>query len=205
MKYEQVIMCFGGFRHTSWEQDYAGALAQVAAQTAMERESALDFETLLYIIHRSTDHHRAETEIAKGYTRVVAAYLEEQLNLGISVRLTRYHQSEVYGALSMRCTETELISIMEDKMVRRCGALPDLTDPTDGIPVFEWLIWCLDIMKSGDPTHIPDEDQVMAMLAEQHQRTGAAKKAIEMALDRKKVQAFLDRPVDTILERVLRG
>lgn len=60
-------------------------------------------------------------------------------------------------------------------------------------------------MKSGDPAHISDEEEVMAMLAEQHQRSGAAKKTIEMALDRKKVQAFLDRPLDTILERVLRG
>jgi len=207
MKYERerILMGFGGFRDTSWERDYANGISQVAVQTALERESALDLGTLLYIIHRSTDHDRAQTEIVRGFTQVVAAHLEEKLKLGISIQVTRYFQGEVFGVLSMRCTEHELISIMESEMVRRCGALPNLADPTDGIPVFEWLIWCLDIMESGDPAHMPDEEPALRMLAQRHQRSGATRKAIEAALDPKKVQDFLDRPVETILERVLRG
>jgi hypothetical protein len=83
MKYEQVLMCFGGFRDTSWEADYAKAMSLVAAQTEIDNESALDAETLRYIIYRSTDHDRAQTEIVKGFTQLVAASATHSLSFSV--------------------------------------------------------------------------------------------------------------------------
>lgn len=201
---ETMLMGFAGFRDTSWERDYATAIAQIADRTAVERESALDIGTVQYIIYRSIDHDRAQAGIACGYVQIVTPYLGAIFDLGLSAFPTRYSRGEVFGVLSMSQTQPEMIAKVAAAMERRCGAVPDLANPDDGIPPLEWLTWCVEVMNSGDPMHLPDGD-VDEELARSYQKCGATKRIIEGALDQKKVQQFLDRPVDTILERVLRG
>ena len=201
---ETMLMHFAGFRETSWERDYAAALSEIAARTALERESALDAGTMQYIIFRSTDHDRAQEAIACGYVEIVAPYVGAIFDLGLSAFPTRYARGEVLGVLSTPLTQTELITKVEGEMKRRCGAIPDLANPDDGIPVLEWLTWCVEVMKSGNPRHMPDDD-VQQELARIYQKSGATRRIIEAMVDRKRMEHFLSRPVDTILERVLRG
>lgn len=201
---ETMLMCFAGFRETSWERDYATVISQIASRTAVERESALDFGTIQYIICRSIDHDRAQAAIACGYVEIVAPYVGAIFDLGLSAYPTRYTRGEVFGVLSTALTQQEMITKVEAAMERRCGAVPDLANPDDGIPILEWLTWCVEVMKSGDPQHLPEGD-VDQELARIYQKSGATKRIIESMLDQKKMQQFLDRPVDTILERVLRG
>jgi hypothetical protein len=204
LKRETVLVSFPDFRQTSWEHDYAKAISQIAAQTAMDRESALDLGTMQYIIFRSVDHDRAQTAIVRGFAETSAAYVGAVLDLGLSGHMTRYDRGEAYGILEARDAEPDLIAKVEEAMERRCGAVPNLANPTDGIPIVEWLMWCIEVMQSGNADHMP-EDDVQRQLAHIYQQSGATKKAVEAMLDRRKVQAFLDRPVNTILERVLRG
>ena len=198
------LMCFPGFRDTSWENDYAIALEQVARQMALDRESPLDADTLRWIVFRSVDHPKAQFDIVRGFVQIVAGRLEVKLNLGLSVEVMRYDRGEVYGIISMRRPEAEVIEDLEARMLHRCGAVPNLANPYDGIPMLEWLQWCIEVLESGNAEHMP-EDDVHLELERQLQKTGIARKAIETALNGKKVKGFLDRPVDTILERVLRG
>jgi hypothetical protein len=171
---------------------------------ALDRDSALDADTLRWIVFRSVDHPKAQYEIVRGFVQIVAAHLEVKLDLGLSVEVMRCDRGEVYGTLSMRRPEAEVIATLEARMLHRCGAVPNLANPYDGIPMLEWLQWCIEVLESGNAEHMP-EDDVHLGLARQIQKTGIARRAIEAALDGKKVKAFLDRPVDTILERVLRG
>jgi hypothetical protein len=201
---ETMLMGFVGFRETSWERDYATVISQIAGRTAVERESALDFGTIQYIICRSIDHERAQAAIACGYVEIVAPYLGAIFDLGLSAFPTRYARGEVFGVLSMPLTQQEMIAKVEAAMERRCGAVPDLANPDDGIPILEWLTWCVEVMKSGDPQHLPEGD-VEQELARIYQKSGVTKRIIEGALDQRRVEGFLKRPVETILERVLRG
>lgn len=201
---ETMLMPFVGFRETSWERDYARALLEIAARTALERESALDAGTMQYIIFRSTDHDRAQAAIACGFVEILAPYVGAIFDLGLSAFPTRYARGEVLGVLSTPLTQTELITKVEEAMKRRCGVAPDLANPDDGIPVLEWLTWCVEVMKSGDPQHLP-EGNIEQELARIYQKSGATRRIIEAMLDRKQMEHFLSRPVDTILERVLRG
>lgn len=201
---ETMLMCFAGFRETSWERDYAEIISQIVGRTAVERESALDLGTMQYIILRSIDHDRAQAAIACGYVEIVAPYVGAIFDLGLSAFPTRYDRGEVFGVLSMPQTQQELIAKVEAAMERRCGAVPNLANPDDGIPILEWLTWCVEVMKSGDPQHLPEGD-VEQELAQIYRKSGATKRIIEAALDQRKVDGFLKRPVETILERVLRG
>jgi hypothetical protein len=201
---ETMLMGFVGFRETSWEHDYARVISHIANQTALERESALDIGTMQYIVYRSIDHDRAQAAIARGYVEILAPYVGAIFDLGLSAFPTRYARGEVFGVLSMRQTQRELIAKVEKAMERRCGAVPDLANPDDGIPILEWLTWCVEVMKSGNPQHVPGDD-VERELAQIFQKSGATKRIIASMLDQKRMQQFLDRPVDTILERVLRG
>ncbi|MCK1541898.1 hypothetical protein IVB12_07905 [Bradyrhizobium sp. 179] len=119
LKRETVLMCFPGFRQTSWERDYAKAISQIAAQTAMDRESALDVGTMQYIIFRSVDHERAQTAIVRGFAETSAAYVGAVLDLGRSAHVTRYDRGEVYGILETRYTEPDLIAKVEEATVPR--------------------------------------------------------------------------------------
>lgn len=199
-----VLMGFAGFRETSWERDYARIISQIAEKTALERESALDFGTMHYIICRSVDHERAQASIACGYVQIVAPYLAAIFDLDLSAYPIGYSRGEVFGILSTQHTQDDLIAKVEDAVARRCGAVPDLANPDDGIPVLEWLTWCVEVMKSGNPQHVPGDD-VERTLARMFQNSGATKRIVEESLDQKKVDRLLSRPVDTILERVLRG
>ena len=104
----------------------------------------------------------------------------------------------------MRYTPTELIAVIEAAMESRCGTVPELASPVDGIPVFEWLLWCIEIMESGDADHRLD-DAILRHLAHQFQRTETVQVALEAALDRHRIDDFLRNPAATIVERVLRG
>ena len=86
------------------------------------------------------------------------AYLGAIFDLGLSAYPTRYTRGEVFGVLSMSLTQQEMIAKVEAAMERRCGAVPDLANPDDGIPILEWLTWCVEVMKSGDPQHLPEGD-----------------------------------------------
>lgn len=146
----------------------------------MDRESALDLGTMQYIIFRSVDHDRAQTAIVRGFAGTSAAYVGAVLDLGLSAHVTRYDRGEVYG-IETRYSEPDLIAKVEEAMER---AVPDLANPTDGIPIVEWLMWCIEVMQSGNADHIP-EDDVQRKLAHIYQQSGATKKAIEGGLPRK--------------------
>jgi hypothetical protein len=190
---ETMLMCFAGFRETSWERNYAEVVSQIVGRTAVERESALDLGTMQYIILRSIDHERAQAAIACGYVEIVAPHLGAIFGLGLSAFPTRYARGEVFGVLSMPLTQQEMIAKVEAAMERRCGAVPDLANPDDGIPILEWLTWCVEVMKSGDPQHLPEGD-VEQELAQIYQKCGATKRIIEVALDQTKVPALSRSP-----------
>ncbi|EKS34507.1 hypothetical protein HMPREF9695_04417 [Afipia broomeae ATCC 49717] len=203
-KQGQPFRLFVGFRETSWEVEYRRSVVQIATQTAAENDSALDRETLLHVVSRSIDHARAQLAIATDYAQEIRAFLNETFGLDLTITVGGYRQSGLYGRLNHPRTDEELVAFVERQMAERCGFIPDYATPLEGIDPLEWLLWCAETLRHPDPDYVPG-DEVYDCLARRYRQTGAVLRHVRAALDPDKLKALLSRPVDAILERVLRG
>ena len=195
---------FVGFHGTSWEVEYGRSVVQVAIQTAVDHESALDRETILHVVTRSIDHDAAQFAIASEFAHEVGAFLNETFDLESTMTVASYFKSSVCGHLTHPRTTEEMVAFVERQMAERCGFTPDYATPLEGIDPFEWLLWCAETLQHPDPAYVPG-DEVYDHLARRYRQTGAVLRHVRAALDVDKLKAQLSRPVDAILERVLRG
>jgi hypothetical protein len=195
----QPFRLFVGFHETSWEVDYRRSIVQIAIQTAVDNESALDRETLLHVVTRSIDHPNAQLAISSEFAREVCNFLNDTFDLGFEIGLLRYSKSTVSGRLIHPRTDEELVAFVERQMAQRCGFKPDYATPLEGIDLVEWLR-CAETLDHPDPDYVPGDD-----LANRCQQSGAVLRHVRAALDTDKLKSLLSRPVEAILERVLRG
>lgn len=196
----QPFRLFIGFIGTTWEVEYRRSLLELTRQTAIERESALDPMTLLHVVTCSIDHDRAQSAIATEFAEEVRMFLDELFDLGLKVGIERYKQSCILGRMIHPPTAEELVTFVDQKMVQRCGFIPDYATPVEGIDPVEWLLWCAEAMEHG-PDHIPG-DEVQDHLAHQYRQTGDVLRHMRAALNTDALKTRLSRPVDCILERV---
>ncbi|RTM14539.1 MAG: hypothetical protein EKK33_05130 [Bradyrhizobiaceae bacterium] len=195
---------FVGFRETSWEIEYGRSIVEITRQSAIDNESALDRETLIHIATRSIDHTRAQFAIASEFAQEVGAFLNETFGLDFTTNATCYSKSCIHGRVTHPRTDEELVAFVEVQMAQRCGFVPDYATPLEGIELFEWLLWCAETLDHPDPDYVPG-DEVYCHLAQRYRQTGAVLRHVRAALDTNKLNALLSRPVEAILERVLRG
>lgn len=195
---------FVGFRETSWEVEYVKSVRRIATQTAVDRESALDMETILYVVNRSINHDKAKLAIATQFAHEVTAFLNESFDLRLTISIEGYSKGNVHGHVTQPRTVEETVDFVEAQMAKRCGFIPGYATPLDGINLFEWLLWCAETLDYPEPDYVPG-DEVYLYLAERYQRTDAVLRHVREALNTERLTAFLSRPVDAILERVLRG
>lgn len=200
----KLFSLFVGFRETSWELEYRRSIVEITRQTAIDNESALDWETLIHIVTRSIDHTVAQFAIARDFAQQVGAFLNETFGLDFTINVTGYSKSCIHGRVVHRRTDEELIAFVEAQMAQRCGFAPDYATPLEGIELFEWLLWCAETLEHPDPDYVPG-DEVYCYLAQRYQQTGAVVRHVRAALNSNKLNTLLSRPVEAILERVLRG
>jgi len=200
----QPFKLFIGFRETSWEVEYRRSIVQIAIETAVRNESALDRETILHVVTRSIDHNKAPFAIASDFAQEICGFVNESFGLDFTIAVGGYCKSSVHGRVSHPRTDEELVVFIEQQMKNRCGFIPDYATPLEGIDLFEWLLWCAETLEHPDPDYVPG-DEVYCYLAQRYQQTGAVLEHVRAALDSDKLKTLLSRPVDAILERVLRG
>jgi hypothetical protein len=129
--------------------------------------------------------------------------VNETFDLGLSMTVTDFQRGAVLGHLTRSMSDEEIVAHVEQHIQWRCGFIPDYADPLEGINLFEWLFWCAEAMEYG-PGHIPG-DEINDHLSQDYYRTGAVLRNVRAALDTGNLEKLLARPVDAILERVLRG
>jgi hypothetical protein len=199
----QLLMYFAGFRDTSWEVEYRRWIVEIAIQTAADWRSGLDPATVLHVVTNSIDHDKAKLAIVSEVAQATCSLFNKTFGLRLAIDVTGYESGEVLGSLTMPMSTDDLVAHVEQILETLCGFTPTYAPPADGIGLFEWLSWCVEALRHG-PGRLPD-GEMEKTLARNYQRTGAVLRNVRAAIDHDKLDALLSRPMDAVLERVLRG
>lgn len=124
---ELYDMAFDG---TGWERAYHAAIERLAFEAAAKCVHPYDPDTFVDAVAASIFHPDVRTEIVRIFMAGIRDFINEQLDLGLDIEMTRYggafaRGGSVYGRIETNISDAELVERIQRLMVARCGAVPD--------------------------------------------------------------------------------